>query len=122
MAHTIGFVAYIVSILIALLAGLGAGFFLQIYNNLSTKKGLVKLLCGELQANHKMLETLTREGLPPRVEISDDVYRGLLSSGNMRYLAPHQKSLHALYASMRRNDHGVMEEISRQIEVLRASM
>lgn len=80
---------YVGSILVALLAGLGSGFFLHVYSANSTKKGLSKMLCVELQANHAMIQTLTLSGLPAPVEISDDVYRGLLSSGNMRYLASH---------------------------------
>lgn len=113
---------YVGSVLIALIAGLGSGFFLHVYNNKSIKNGLARMLCGELQVNYIMIKTLARSGLPPPVEISDDVYRGLLSSGNMRYLEGHQMRLYELYASMRRNDQGVMDKISRQMAMLGTSM
>lgn len=113
---------YVGSILIALLAGLGSGFFLHLYSSKSTKKGLARILCVELQANYNVLKTLARRNLPVPVEISDDVYRGLLSSGNMRYLAKHQTGLYDLYASMHRNDQDVMNKISKQMAMLGTSM
>jgi len=115
-------VTYVGSILIALLAGIGSGFFLHVYSNKSIKKGLARILCTELQANHGMIRALARRNLSAPVEISDDVYRGLLSSGNMRYLARHQMGLYDLYASMRRNDQDVMDKISRQMAMLRTSL
>ncbi|MDD9809814.1 MAG: hypothetical protein OXU25_08370 [Thaumarchaeota archaeon] len=69
-----------------------------------------------------MIQKLVLSRVSAPVEISDGVYRGLLSSGNMRYLAEHQLALHELYASMRRNDRGVLHKISRQIAMLGTSM
>jgi len=113
---------YAGGILVALLAGLGSGLFLHVHSSKSTKKGLARMLCVELQVNHAMIQTLTLGGLPAPVEIPDDVCRGLLSSGNMGYLARHQTALHELYASMRRNDKGILGKISRQIMMLGAGM
>lgn len=123
MEHSaINLMTYTASVLIALLAGLGSGFFLHFYNTESTKKGLARMLCVELQVNYSMIKTLARRGMPASVKISDDVYRGLLSSGNMRYLARHQLRLYDLYASMRRNDRGVLSRISAQMVMMGTGM
>lgn len=82
------------------------------------RKNMAELLRNELAANANEIELYGKSGIRERPSITDVVYNGLLSSGNMRYLIDHQNSLYLLYAGMRRSDPDTVPEIRKKIKNL----
>jgi len=108
-----------------LLGGLLSFFVLMGYNHFKTKKdnktmreNMAELLRNELVANANEVNLYAQRGIRERPSILDNVYNGLLSSGNMRYLIDHQSSLYQLYAGMKRNDPDVVTDIRQKIQNL----
>lgn len=84
----------------------------------STRRNLAELLYNELRANRDEIHACKKAGLSQRPSAIAGVYRGLLSSGNMKYLKERQNALYHLYVSMGRNEKGVVESISEQMSEL----
>jgi len=109
-----------------ILLGFALSFFgLWLLNRLKTsndkktmRKNMAELLHNELVTNATEIVRYNQKGLHEGPPIADNVYNGLLSSGNMRYLMDHQNSLYLLYVSMRRNDPDVAIDIRKKVESL----
>lgn len=87
-------------------------------DNKTMRRNMAELLHNELVTNATEIDRYNQRGFHEGPPIADNVYNGLLSSGNMRYLMDHQNSLYLLYVSMRRNDPDVAIDIRKKAENL----
>ena len=82
------------------------------------RKNMAQLLHNELEANADEIDSYTQKGIDDRPSVINNVYNGLLSSGNMRYLMDHQYSLYLLYVRMGRCEPDVVDSIRETLENL----
>jgi len=103
------------AVLISVLVGICAYFARRFMDDLRMSQSLAQVLGSELAENRRILakaEKRGRRATPMRV---DDVYRGLLATGNIRYLRRHQEALYRLYSTTRADDPDLLSALEDAI-------
>jgi len=92
------------AVLISVVAGIVLYFVRSWADGRRVTQSLARALHFELEENQREIMSARFSGLSQANPIKiDGVYRGLLASGNIRYLHKHQESLYRLY-SMKSSD------------------
>jgi len=88
-----------IGLLIALPIGILVYFFRRWWDRNRTRQGLARILHTELSVNRDIAMRYRANGISRALAAHDDVYRGLLASGNIQYLSTYQHALYSLYSS-----------------------
>lgn len=89
-----------IGLLIALPIGITVYFFKRWWDRSRMRQGLARILHTELSVNRDIVMQYRANGLSRALPAHDDVYRGLLASGNIQYLSTYQHALYSLYSPM----------------------
>lgn len=100
MAEALGGIGF----LIALPVGIFVYFFRRWWDRNRMRQSMARILHVELSVNTDILIWYKINGMDRDTPMYDDVYKGLLTSGNIHYLPAYQYRLHSLYSSLRHND------------------
>lgn len=87
-----------IGLFIALPIGIFVYFFRRWWDRNRTRQGLARILHTELSVNRDIAVRNRANGLSRALPTHDDVYRGLLASGNIQYLSTYQHALYSLYS------------------------
>lgn len=93
-----------VGLLIALPVGILVYFFRRWWDRSRTTQAMARILHTELSVNRDIAMLRRVNGIRRTLPTHDDVYRGLLASGNIQYLSTYQHSLYVLYSSSEYDD------------------
>ena len=92
------------AILISVIVGICAYFARRFMDDLRMSQSFAQILGSELVENRKSLMRAEKRGKSTAPMWIDGVYRGLLATGNIRYLRKHQEALYGLYSVTRADD------------------
>lgn len=92
-----------IGLLIALPVGIFVYFFRRWWDRSRMRQSMARILHTELNINAEIVVVCRLNGIDHTSIVFDDVYRGLLTSGNIQYLSDYQHRLHSLYSSLRRD-------------------
>lgn len=103
------------AVLISVLVGICAYFARRIMDDLRMSQSLAQVLGSELAENRRILTRAEKRGRPATSMRIDGVYRGLLATGNIRYLRKHQEALYRLYSTTRADDPDLLSALEDAI-------
>jgi len=95
------------AILVSVIVGICAYFARRFMDDLRMSQSLAQVLGSELAENRRILTGVEKRGRRASPMRVDGVYRGLLASGNIRYLRRHQEALYRLYSTTGADDPGL---------------
>ncbi|MCY4261557.1 MAG: hypothetical protein OXC91_15030 [Rhodobacteraceae bacterium] len=93
-----------IGLLLALPIGIFVYFFRRWWDRSRMRQSMARILHAELSVNADIFMGCKISSIGHISPVYDDVYRGLLTSGNMHYLSAYQYRLHSLYSSLRHDD------------------
>lgn len=102
------------AVLVSVIVGICAYFSRRLMDDLRMTQSLAQVLGSELDENRRALIKARRRGKRAAPMKINDVYRGLLATGNMRYLRKYQEELYRLYSITRVDDPdllGALEDV-----------
>lgn len=88
-----------IELLIALPIGIIVYFFRRWWDRNRMRQSMARILHTELSVNRDIAVRNRANGISRALPTHDNVYMGLLASGNIQYLSTYQHSLYSLYSS-----------------------
>lgn len=88
-----------IGLFIALPVGILVYFFRRWWDRSRMRQGMARILHTEMSVNRDIAILYRTNGIRRALPTYDDVYRGLLASGNIQYLSTYQYALYSLYSS-----------------------
>lgn len=109
-----------IGLLVALPVGIFVYFFRRWWDRNRMRQSMARILHTELSVNAEILTTYMLNGMDYGLPVFNDVYKGLLTSGNIQYLSAYQHRLYSLYSSLRHDDKSKTKLLNAMLDDLNA--